>query len=265
MVELELTKANRLRLARAFRHCPRVDLAIECVIEGQMGQAFVDDAVSPAAVSPAAWMIAAGPFRYFAGDARSPGGMEMVRLLPSYALLMPSAGEWSAVMGEVYGERLIAYPRYSFAADTLSAEHLAGLLHHSRYRDAIRRVDAVLAARLLADTDGPADLSLFDSAGDFVERGVGFCVFDGDTVAGAACSAEVCSRGIEVSIFVMPRFRRRGIATALAATLVSYCLAEGLESHWDAANPDSYHLALKLGYRYVGMYEAYYLGDTEER
>ena len=260
MIELELTKANRMRLARAFRDCPRVDLGIECAIEGQMGEAFADDVVSPAA-----WMIAAGLFRYFAGDARSPGGMEMARLLPSYALLMPSAGEWGAVMGEVYGERLVAYPRYSFAADTLSVEHLAELLHQSRYRDAIRRVDAVLAARLLADPDGPADLSLFDSADDFVERGVGFCVLDGDTVAGAACSAGVCSRGIEVSIFVMPRFRRRGMATALAATLAGYCLAEGLEPHWDAANPDSYHLALKLGYRYVGMYEAYYLGDREGR
>jgi GNAT superfamily N-acetyltransferase len=254
VIELELTKANRLRLARAFRGCPRVDLAIECVIEGQMGQAFVDDAVSLAA-----WMIAAGPFRYFAGDARSPGGMEMVRLLPSNALLMSSVGEWSAVLGEVYGERLVSYPRYSFAADTLSVEHLAGLLRQSRYRDAIRRVHAVLAAWLLADPDGPADLSLFDSADDFVERGVGFCVLDGDTMAGAACSAGVCSLGIEVSIFVMPKFRRRGMATALAAALASCCLAKGLESHWDAANPDSYHLALKLGYRYVGMYEAYYI------
>ena len=260
MIELELTKANRLRLAWAFRDCPRVDLGIDCVIEGQMGRAFADDAVSPVA-----WMIAAGPFRYFAGDARSPGGQEVVHLLPAYTFLMPSTGGWSAVMGEVYGERLVAYPRYSFAADALSVEHLAGLLRQSRYRDAIRRVDAALAARLSADPDGPADLSLFDSADDFVERGVGFCVLDGDTVAGVACSAGVCSRGIEVSIFVIPRFRRRGMATALAATLAGYCLAEGLEPHWDAANPDSYHLALKLGYRYVGMYEAYYLGDREGR
>ena len=260
MIELELTKANRLRLARAFRDCPRVDLGIDCVIEGQMGQAFADDVVSPAA-----WLIAAGPFRYFAGDARSPGGLEMVRLLPADALLMPSAGEWSAVMGEVYGERLVAYPRFSFAADTLSAEHLAGLLRQSRYCDAIRRVDLALAARLLAEPNGPADLSLFDSADDFVERGVGFCVLDGDTVAGAACSAGVCSRGIEVSIYVMPKFRRRGMATALAAALAGHCLAEGLEPHWDAANPDSYHLALKLGYHYMGMYEAYYLGDREGR
>jgi GNAT superfamily N-acetyltransferase len=259
MFELELTKANRLRLARAFRDCPRVDLAIECAIEGQMGRAFVDD---PA--SPAAWTIAAGPFRYFAGDAHSPGGMEMIRLLPPQSLLMPSAGDWSAVIRQVHGERLAAYPRYTFAVDALSAGHLDGLLRQSRYRDAIRRVDAALAARLLADPDGPADLSLFDSAGDFVERGVGFCVVDGDTVAGAACSAAVCSRGIEVSIYVMPRYRRRGMATALAATLAGHCLAAGLEPHWDAANPDSYHLALKLGYRYVGMYEACCLGDSTD-
>ena len=38
--ELELTTANRLRLARAFRHNPRVDYAIDCVLEAQMGQAL---------------------------------------------------------------------------------------------------------------------------------------------------------------------------------------------------------------------------------
>ena len=47
--ELPLMKANRLRLARAFRDSKWVDLAIDCVLEGQMGRAFVDDLDSPAA------------------------------------------------------------------------------------------------------------------------------------------------------------------------------------------------------------------------
>jgi len=35
--ELELTKMNRLKIARAFRDVPRVDMSIPCVVEGQMG------------------------------------------------------------------------------------------------------------------------------------------------------------------------------------------------------------------------------------
>lgn len=47
ITELMLTKANRLELARAFRHNKRVDISIDCVIEGQMGKAFVDDPAAP--------------------------------------------------------------------------------------------------------------------------------------------------------------------------------------------------------------------------
>jgi hypothetical protein len=35
ITRLELTKANRLKLAQTFQHHPRVDISIECVIEGQ--------------------------------------------------------------------------------------------------------------------------------------------------------------------------------------------------------------------------------------
>ena len=41
--ELELNKANRLKLSRIFRNHKRVDFSLECVIEGQMDKAFVDD------------------------------------------------------------------------------------------------------------------------------------------------------------------------------------------------------------------------------
>jgi len=41
--ELELTKANRLKIARAFRFNKRVDFSTECVVEGQLGRVFVDD------------------------------------------------------------------------------------------------------------------------------------------------------------------------------------------------------------------------------
>jgi hypothetical protein len=41
MIEYPLTKANRLRLARAFVKVPRVDLSIDCVLEGQMDAALL--------------------------------------------------------------------------------------------------------------------------------------------------------------------------------------------------------------------------------
>jgi GNAT superfamily N-acetyltransferase len=246
--ELPLTKLNRLRLAEAFRHNPRVDYSIDCVIEGQMGRAYVDD---PA--NPTAWRITVGPFWYFAGDANSPGGRALLAELPAYNLLMPSPPAWAAAK-ETFGERLVTFPRYSFDAGSLSEAHLSAVLDASPHRDRVRRVDAAL----LAMPGNMVEFEDFDSAEDFLARGVGYTLLEDDKPTGAAYSSLVCSRGIEVSLFVDEPYRRRGIATAISAALLLECVRRGLRPNWDAANVESCALAEKLGYTPAGVYESYY-------
>ena len=253
ITELTLTKSNRLKLAQAFRHNPRVDISIECVVEGQMGTVFVD-----APQNPTVYRIVLGPFWYLAGEAKSTAGHEMVKDLPAYTLLMPSPADWVQVAQEIYGTRLLEFSRYSFVADGLSLDHLLKLLNQSRYREAIKPIDVALAAQFRQDAKGCVDLSAFDSAEDFVTRGVGFCLPIGEDVVAAAYSSLVCSQGIEVSVFVEQKYRECGIATALASKLALYCLERGWEPHWDAANLESCKLAEKLGYRRSGAYTAYY-------
>src|SRR5574339_289278 len=128
--EVELTKTNRLQVARVFQKNKRVDYSIDCVIEGQMGKAFVDNLADPAA-----YRITVGPFWYCAGEAHSPGGYEMMRNFPAYALLMPSPADWLEVAKEIFGERLQPFTRYSFVPDRISTHHLEHLLDQSLYRD----------------------------------------------------------------------------------------------------------------------------------
>ena len=254
MHEIELTKANRLRLAEAFRQNKRVDYSIECVVEGQMGRAFADSLSEPTA-----YCIATGPFRYFAGDARSPGGLEMVRDIVPYTLLQPPPPGWLDVMSEVHGERLADFPRYSFATESLSVGHLQALLDGSNYRDSIAPVTADLARKIARQGEDYLEISDFDSAEDFEDRGIGFAAMAGEEVAGTAYSSLVCSKGIEVSIFVGEKHRRQGVATALASRLVLECLRRGLRPNWDAANPESCRLALKLGFTFIEQYDAHYV------
>ena len=162
------------------------------------------------------------------------------------------------------GCNLLTLPRWIGQLGNLTAlsvyrNRLAALLAQSRGRAQIVPIDAALAARLAQRPDEYDALAAFASAQDFVERGLGFAALEGAQVMGAAYSSLVCRRGIEVSIFVEERRRGRGLATALACTLLLACLDAGREPHWDAANPASYKLALKLGYTFVGMYEAWYL------
>lgn len=256
MIAMPLTKANRLRLASAFRHNRRVDMSLDCVIEGQMGQAFVDDLVRPSA-----FMLNVAGFHYFAGDASGDGGQEMLAALPAYALFMPSPPLWVEMAQTMYGERLVSFPRYSFSSAGLSAVHLNNLLQASPWREQVRRLDVELLTAVSCDTDHICDISAFDSPQDFMERGIGYCLLDGEVMMGVAYSSLVAGRGIEVSLVVLPDYRRQGVATVLAASLVLYCLQHTMGANWDAANPVSCHLAQKLGYIEAGSYQAYYLRE----
>ncbi|MEW6401856.1 MAG: GNAT family N-acetyltransferase [Chloroflexota bacterium] len=253
--EYPLTKTNRIRLAKAFRNVPRVDLSIECVIEGQMGKAYVDDLENPSA-----YKIGGTFFFYFAGDAASEGGQEILKAIKPWTLFMPSSAGWLEAGKTMYGERLISFDRHSFSSECLSLEHVGKLCQASEFANDVKRMDVALIERVWGQ-DHFIDVSDFESPADFIERGIGYYIEKHGEIVGAALSSLVCSKGIEISLFVMDDYRRQGLATSLSANLIKWCLENAMDPHWDAANPESCKLAEKLGYIPTGKYQAYYLKD----
>lgn len=251
ITEYPLTKANRINLAKAFRDVPRVDISIECVLEAQMGKAFVDNMECPSA-----FKIMVGPFFYFAGNASSEGGQAMLKDIKPYNLLMSSSAGWVEECRKLYGERLIAFERYSFSSEKLSLATLHQLCQSSVHN--IKKMDITLLEKIWGQ-DHFIDISDFDSPSDFMERGIGYYAEKSGEIIGAAYASLVCNQGIEISLFVSDDHRRQGVATALAANLVRWCLENNVDAHWDAANPESCRLAEKLGYISTGKYQAYYL------
>lgn len=250
---LSLNKANRILIARAFTHVPRVDMSIDCVIEGQMGQALVDNTRSPTV-----FQLEVGSFRYFAGNAASAEGRTLLDSLGPYTFLMPSAAGWAEAAQDKFQDRLITINRFRFSSEPLAVKHLHHLTNQSDLGHESKLMD-VDFARQFWERDHFIDLSAYESPEDFVKRGVGYYMKHAGEVIGAAYASLVCSRGIEVSIFVQETYRRRGIATLLASHLLSWCLERHVHPNWDAANAPSCGLAEKLGYRPLGQYQAYYL------
>jgi GNAT superfamily N-acetyltransferase len=253
ITEIPLTKENRIKLARAFMQVPRVDFSIDCAIEGQMGTAFVDDLEDPKVLK-----IQVSGFFYLAGDATSPAAQTMLHEIEPYSLFMPSAPGWLEAGKALYGERLIGFDRFSFSSEQLSSDHLNALIQGSKHIDDLQQMDRPFVESLWG-RDHFVDLAPFDSCEDFLHRGVGFYVKNYDRIVGAAYSSLVCSRGIEVSLFVIEDYRRQGIGTLLASRLLTWCLENNAVPNWDAANPESCHLAEKLGYLPTGVYQAFYL------
>lgn len=249
--EYPLTKINRINLAKAFRNVPRVDISIECVLENQMGKAYVDNVEDPSA-----YKIMVGPFFYLAGDVLGEGGQVMLKEIEPYNLFMASSVGWVEEAKKLYGERLISFERYSFSSVNLSYKNLQWLCQSSAHE--IKKIDMTLLEKVWGH-DHFIDISDFDSPSDFMGRGIGYYAEKNGEVIGAAYSSLVCNQGIEISLFVSEHHRRQGIATALSANLVRWCLENKVDAHWDAANPESCRLAEKLGYISAGTYQAYYL------
>jgi GNAT superfamily N-acetyltransferase len=219
-----------------------------------MGRALADDQSSPHVFA-----VNVGPFRYLAGDGSDPAAGDLLSAVPAHSILMPSPAAWIALAERAFGDRLEGFPRSSYQTEHLSVAQLVGLVDASRWRDRVTPLDEGLVASLLGRDEGYFDIEGFDSPADFVERGIGFGVVDGESFVGAAWSSLVCSRGIEVSVVVDERHRRRGVATAVAGRLVLACLTQGIRPNWDAADSESCRLAEKLGFVRSGQYHAYYL------
>ena len=254
VAELPLDPDVRDRLAELFSRVPRVDCGIDAVLGGPAGRALVDDPTRPQAAA-----LTVGPFWYLAGDAALPAALALLDRIPPYSLVMPSGPGWEALADEQFGDRLEPTTRISFAPDGLAPAHLDALVAASPHRDRLQSLDAARVATLAGRSDGWLDLDGFTSPADFGARGFGYALADADAIFGAAWTSLAWSRGIEVSVFVEPRHRRRGVATVVAARLVRESLARGLRPNWDAANPESCRLAERLGYVRTGTYLARFL------
>jgi GNAT superfamily N-acetyltransferase len=256
MHDYPLNKVNRITLAAAFGEVKRVDLSIDCVVEGQMGRAYVSDPDKATA-----FMIKVGPLCYFAGEVNNSGAL-LLKSLEPHSIIMPSPEPWICAAKDIHGERLVEFPRYSFSSQSLNISHLKSLLESSPCRDAVAVVDRSIAEKVYGVENHFFDLSDYDSFEDFVQRGIGYCLVDGKAPVACAYSSLVCSKGAEVSIFVEPHYRRQGVATALACALLIHCIRDKLAPHWDAANYESCRLAEKLGFKATGTYSAFYLRDS---
>lgn len=90
----------------------------------------------------------------------------------------------------------------------------------------------------------------------FYNHGFGFCVVQGQTIAGW-CTAEYVSAGqCGTGIETIEAYQQRGLATVAAHAFVAHCLALGIVPHWDSwqTNTPSIRVAEKVGFRHMQDY-----------
>jgi GNAT superfamily N-acetyltransferase len=241
---IELTPAQHARLRPLFTGFgSRLHGCIEAIFSGDFGRAWADDAASPIVG------VAQIDFWFVAGDASSPVAADALQLLPVGGTIVTGGSEWDHRVRYAFGARLVARTRTGMTTPPPPAWDRARL----------QRFAATLPGGFAIERITPDNVTSFvDVASDFVHhfrtrdayfaQGVGFGAFVGERCVAGCSSFTLAGGKLEIEIDTHPDFRRRGLARAVAATMILHCLDAGIEPCWDAHNPESAALALQLGF-----------------
>ena len=224
------------------RHLPALR---DSVLEGRIGRFWVDDPESPRVAR-----MDVGCYAFFGGDSELAQAEEAIRTVQAPVELVYPDESWRHRLLEVWGPRLRDWPMASFSPDGFSRSQLQG--HAAGIADGyyLRRLRVDELAQLNSNLE-PHGLQTFADALALDRDGMAWgSVIDGE-VACAATSYAQSRHYVEVAIATRPNHRGRGLATATAAAFCLAALERGLRPLWNASNPVSKRLALRLGYRRV--------------
>ncbi len=244
---------NPEAVARLFAGRDELPAVLGAGLAG-LGTLAADDPERPAVVR-----VSIGCYEIFGGDPAAPGATELVRTASRPRELLYGADPtWRSLIQRVHGASVFDRPMRGFDASALRTDHLREAVRRQPSGFELVRMDARWASQLDADLE-PHGLQVYPSVAAFAAEGVGFAAVSQGRIACAATSYAACPGHLEVAIATREAFRGRGLAMSVSARLLLHCLEAGIRPHWNASNPVSQRLALRLGYREAGLCEILFL------
>lgn len=256
MFEINNQNANLLKEMFAYTE----ETLVTSFFDGQFGTAIADKSVNPECGA-----IYVAEFIFVAGNYTSETAKDLLLFFPHKEtkgyIFVPENDGWAELIKNTFSGGYRVLNRYAIKkeADVFDREKLSKFAKSLDGQFDIRRIDGDIYDMCKPLPQFTDFVSNFDSKEDFLKRGIGFVAIDKGKIAGGASSYTMYNRGIEIEVDTDKEYRCKGIATACAATLILYCLDNGLYPSWDAATMISLKLAEKLGYHFDYEYLCYEL------
>ena len=215
------------------------------VLDSTMGEAYVDNIKSPR-IS----FLVVRKYCFISGNADEEYLKRIIDQKFRCYTLIPSDNIANQIE-KIYSNNIKKSHRYSIKKDTIfDIEKLNNMANSLEKKFKLVKIDENLADKI-------KKIEFINITDNYKENGIGFCCIFNDEIIWVASSNIFYKDGIEVNIKVKEKYRRKGIATALASRLIIECIKQNKKVSWDAANTYSVGLAQKLGFKYDSTYNIY--------
>jgi GNAT superfamily N-acetyltransferase len=247
---IELPPPNRHVLEPMFADYPYLRGYVPAVLAGGMGRAFVDDADDPKRGGlHLLWVY------LFAGDPTGDDAAEMIRRIPAGSALVGPNAEWEQMIQETLGDDLDTSQRVAFGPGSWNRKRLETISRDLPPGYAMKQVTESEVEQFAQLIDWL--IAAYPSRDAFLEDGVGFAVDVGGKIV-SGCSAFAMGGGkIDFGVATLTDYRGRGLAAAVSASMILYCLENNIEPCWDAMNDTATRLGTRLGFTNPTPYITY--------
>ena len=185
----------------------------------------------------------------YSGEVKSLSREELMSILPARKIVAGDRELWKSKMLEFFEGNVIERRRTIMSHQNLSLEKLENLKKPLPEGYTVGRIDKETAENL-PEILGMHIPILYSSLNNFMEKGIGFIVKNGEVPVSLATSTVPYTSLLDVQISTVDstEYRRKGFGTVACIALLEYCLKNNIEPIWEAANDRSVAMALKLGY-----------------
>lgn len=254
---IEVNKNDLPKIVPMFERI--YDTVMLSCLQGHMGHVFVDNIENPNGA-----ILYCGSFVFIEGKEIDDELIEYVKVLLDKSgldtlLIISKIDNIGELLEKVHGSKISKTLRCAIEKkeDEFDFDKLQSIVNSLPPQYQLQRINEDLYYECKKDEWTLDFVSNFDSAKDFLERGIGFVILHNGKIISGASSYTIYDEGIEIEIGTSKDYRRMGLAQVVGAALILECRKIGRYPSWDAANSDSVQLATKLGYRSLGPYDTY--------
>ena len=217
------------------------------VLDGVMGEAYVDNILSPNIA-----FLVVRSYCFISGNLNKEKLKYIIDENFKNHTLIPS-DNLKKEIENIYQSNIIKSQRYSIKKEVIfDKANLTNMINNLPQNFKLFKITKDLADRIKRE-------KFICITDDYENNGIGYCCMYNNKIIGVASSNIFYKDGIEVNIRVKDNYRRKGIASAMASSLILECLKEHKKISWDAYNMNSVFLAKKLGFEFDSAYDVYEL------